>query len=89
VKNLIWGMILLTVAGCASDGGNYRNVESSPQDWVLPGPKTEEKVFGPMPYDEVEHFVHRQESDGWNTVKYEPAGHPLDGQYLVIMRHWR
>ena len=86
---MVLSVALLVLGACAPDRGNYRNVESSPQDWVLPGPETESKVFGPMPYEQVKHFVQRQESAGWMAVEYESAGHPLDGQYLVTMRRWR
>jgi len=73
--------------GCATEP-NYRTVESSPQDWVLPGPKTDTKVFGPMPYEDVRDFVARREAEGWMTVQTQPAQHPLDGQYLITMRRW-
>jgi hypothetical protein len=85
---LVIAAVLPFAGGCARQG-DYRNVESSPQDWVLPGPGTETKVFGPMPFEEVKHFVRRMESDGWMCAGYEPAGHPFDAQYFVTMRHWR
>ncbi|MBI2899826.1 MAG: hypothetical protein HYY17_06550 [Planctomycetes bacterium] len=86
---MILAVLLLFAGACASDGGNYRNVELSPQDWVLPGPGTETQVFGPMPYEQVKHFVRGREAAGWDVVGYEPAGRHLEGEYLVIMRRWK
>lgn len=80
-------MVLLAVVGCHAQG-SYRNVESSPQDWVLPGPKTETRVFGPMPVEDMTSFVRARESEGWRVVGCDSAGHPLDARYTVVMRRW-
>lgn len=80
---------ILLAGGCAPDGGNYRNVELSPQDWVLPGPDSETQCFGPMPYEDVKVFVHHKEREGWSVTGYEPFGHPFDGQYVVTMHRWK
>lgn len=89
-----YGLIVLAVGlffagACAPEGGDYRKVESSPQDWILPGPETETRVFGPMPYETVHDFVESHESVGWMLIRYEPAGEHLDGKYLVTMRRWK
>jgi hypothetical protein len=86
---LIVAVGILLAGGCAPESGNHRNVELSPQDWVLPGPESEDQYFGPMPYEDVKAFVVRQEREGWSVAGYEPHGHPFDGQYLVRMRRWK
>lgn len=86
---LILAVGILSAGACAPDGGYYRNVESSPQDWVLPGPESETQFFGPMPFEEVKEFVRRQEREGWSVKDYEPFGHPFDGQYVVTMTRWK
>ena len=86
---MVLTVALAVVAGCARDGGDYRNVGASPQDWELSGPGTETRVFGPMPYDQVKEFVRAHEASGWSVVGYDRAGEHLDGRYLVTLRRWK
>lgn len=77
------GMLLAAAAlpglgGCFMWEPHYRNVGAAPHDWVIPGPETEEKVFGPIPVDELKDFVREKESEGWMLVGYEPASLPED-----------
>lgn len=79
MKALLGAAALLAgLSGCLMREGNYRNVEAMPHEWVLPGPETEVKVFGPMPFEEVKDFVREKESEGWGLVGYEPATLPED-----------
>ena len=64
---------LVLLAGCFNREPNYRNYGARPHEWTLPGPETEEKVFGPLPHDEVRDFVREMESQGWEVIGYEPA----------------
>ncbi len=84
---LLFSIVLLAGIGCGVEG-SHRPVESSPQDWVLPGPKTETRAFGPMPVEDVTSFVRARESEGWMVVGYDSAGRPLDARYTIVMRRW-
>ena len=67
------------LAGCfPSREGHYSNVMSMPHEWVLPGPGTEVRVFGPYPLEELKGFVQDMEDSGWEVVNIEAASLPED-----------
>ena len=66
------------LSGCLMREGNPYNVGEYPHQWDLPGPETEEKVFGPMWFEEVEDFVAEMESDGWEVIGFDKASLPED-----------
>lgn len=68
--------LLAVLSGCLMRPGNPYNVGKYPHQWDLPGPETEEKVFGPVPFDEVEDFVRERESEGWRLIGFEKASLP-------------
>ena len=50
------------LAGCFTDRfphrvGVYSSVMTMPHEWVLPGPGTEVRVFGPYPLEELKGFI--------------------------------
>ena len=63
-------------AGCLCREGNLDNVGAAPHEWVLPGPDSERKVFGPLALEEVRGFVREKESEGWEIVGFEPVSLP-------------
>ena len=71
------------LAGCFPDRfphrvGVYSRVVTMPHEWVLPGPGTEVRVFGPYPVEELKGFVRDMESSGWEVVGIEAASLPED-----------
>jgi hypothetical protein len=77
VKRLALAALAIPLAGCLMREPNYRNYGARPHEWDLPE-GSEEKVFGPMPFDEVRDFVREKESDGWEVIGYEAASLPED-----------
>ncbi len=75
---LLAAVALPGLGGCFMWEPHYRNVGAAPHDWVLPGPETEEKVFGPIPVDELKDFVREKESEGWEVIGCELASLPED-----------
>lgn len=75
VKRLALALLAVPLAGCLCREPNYRNYGARPHEWDLPS-GSEEKVFGPMQFDEVKDFVREKESDGWEVIGYESASLP-------------
>lgn len=74
--SLAAGLMAAFLSGCLMREGNPYNIGKYPHQWDLPGPETEEKVFGPMPFEDVEDFVAERESDGWEVIGFEKASLP-------------
>lgn len=77
VKRLAAVALALSVAGCLCREPNYRNYGARPHEWDLPE-GSEEKVFGPMQFEEVRDFVREKESGGWEVIRYESVSLPED-----------
>jgi hypothetical protein len=77
VKRLALVLLAVPLAGCLCRESNYRNYGARPHEWDLPS-GSEEKVFGPMQFDEVKDFVREKESQGWEVIAYESASLPED-----------
>ena len=73
---LVAGAVAVFLSGCLMSEGNPYNIGEYPHQWDLPGPETEEKVFGPMPFEEVEDFVGEMVSDGWEVIGFEKSSLP-------------
>jgi hypothetical protein len=78
MKTAAVGMLWACLLGCIEHEPNYRAYGMRPHEWSLPGPDYEDKVFGPMPFEEVRDFVRSKESDGWLVIGYELASLPDD-----------
>ncbi len=75
VKRLALAVLALPLAGCLCREPNYRNYGARPHEWDLPS-GSEEKVFGPLQFEEVKDFVREKESEGWEVIGFEPASLP-------------
>lgn len=75
VNRLALALLAVPLAGCLCREPNYRNYGARPHEWDLPE-GSEEKVFGPLPFEEVKDFVREKESDGWEVIGYESASLP-------------
>ena len=75
----LWALLpaLAALAGCLCREGNPNNIGTWPHQWSLPR-GLEEKVFGPVPMEEVRDFVRQRESEGWEVIGYELASLPED-----------
>ena len=78
LKVLAGAALTAALSGCLMREGNPYNVGKYPHQWVLPGPETEERVFGPMHFEDVRDFVIEMERDGWRVMGYEAASLPED-----------
>jgi hypothetical protein len=64
------------LSGCLMREPHWGNYGERPTQWSLPGPDYEQKVFGPMPFDEVKDFVRDRTHEGWDLFGYELASVP-------------
>ena len=78
IKALSFAVLVVAISGCHLREGNPYNVRSFPHQWVLPGPGTDDKVFGPMAHEEIRDFVLEMADEGWRVMGVEPASLPED-----------
>ena len=81
-------VLALASAGCgvASSEGNWRRVESSTEDWVVPPPPTETKVSPVLPWDQLSKYIEDEQDDGWDLISVQPAGPEFPASYIASFR---